>query len=179
VALALGNLGNTHNARGRHAEALAALERALAIHRRLGDPPYMAQSIEGIGSALRGLGRPTEALERYREALVVREATFGADHVFVAYALVGVGQTLVALGRVDEALAPLERAVQLRRGEGVDPGELGEAAWQLAQALDAATTPDRDRALALAREARDRYAEVLAAGHPQLGAIDAWIRGRL
>jgi tetratricopeptide (TPR) repeat protein len=55
------------------------------------------------------------ALEKYREALTLIEARYGARHPRVADALVGVGRSSVHAGQPDEAEAALLRALEIRR----------------------------------------------------------------
>ena len=69
AALALQVRANALRRLGRHDEARADLERALAIRRAIGDPREEAWLLARLGQLAAELDRPQEALGRYREAL--------------------------------------------------------------------------------------------------------------
>jgi tetratricopeptide (TPR) repeat protein/tRNA A-37 threonylcarbamoyl transferase component Bud32 len=76
AATPLFNAAEALNALGRHEEALAASERALAISRRSGqDAFYVAVSLTSLGEALLGLGRVGEAVAKLEQARTL----FGND----------------------------------------------------------------------------------------------------
>jgi len=121
--------------RGRPAEALAAIDRALAL--ALG--PGRAEFHGNRGVALRALGRLEEAAAAYREAL--RLDPDDPD------AAANLGVALHELGRPAEARPHLEAALAR------DPGHV-DALFGLANLL--LTAGDAGRAVLLYRRARDR-----------------------
>lgn len=92
-------LGVIHARHGRHAEALASYDRALAL--RPDDP----QLLSNRGVALYELGRSAEALASYDRALALQPG--------FAAVLTNRGNALHALKRFDEALASYDRALWL------------------------------------------------------------------
>jgi hypothetical protein len=99
---ALNNRGNTLQALGRPAEALASYDRALAVR------PGYAEALYNRGIVLRGLKGPAEALASFDRALAI-----DPNHVD---ALNNRGMVLRDLNRPLEALASYDRALS------VDPG---------------------------------------------------------
>jgi protein O-GlcNAc transferase len=86
--------------RGRHEEALACYDRALAIRR---DVP---QLLSNRGNALRNLGRFDEAETSLREALRLKPDFANAHR--------NLGRVLVDLGRWEEAAASVRTALRLQ-----------------------------------------------------------------
>ncbi|WP_028808487.1 BTAD domain-containing putative transcriptional regulator [Streptomyces canus] len=68
-ACALGDLAGLHFLTGRHSEALALNDRALAIWRRLGRDSWTRRCLNNQGLLLEGLGRYTESGEALRQSL--------------------------------------------------------------------------------------------------------------
>jgi tetratricopeptide (TPR) repeat protein/SAM-dependent methyltransferase len=91
------NLGNAYRGLGRHRDALASYERALAL--RPDDP----LTLNNRGIALRDLGRARESLAAYTRALTLRP-----DY---ADAHLNLGIAQLELGQADAALASFERAL--------------------------------------------------------------------
>ena len=108
---------------GRHLEALAASEEALALYRDLAAAKPARQSdlarvLNSYGATLMHLGRHREALAVLEEALALyRDPASGnaARQPDLARALNSYGATLMHLGRHREALAVLEEALALYR----------------------------------------------------------------
>jgi tetratricopeptide (TPR) repeat protein len=178
VGVSWTNIGNVLIEMGRHAEALAAHQKALDILRSAygADSPLLAQALANRGEVLALLGRHREAEADLRLAIARWRLQLGADHPWVAYALTALGKDLLADGRPDEALAPLERAVAIRDRDEPNRYLAAESRFALAQARwDAG----RDRAAArkLAASARDGYAH-LPTHAKQVAEIDAWLAPR-
>src|SRR5262249_40805544 len=93
------NRGNALLALGRHAQALASYDRALAIR------PNHARALNNRGNALQKLGRHAEALASYEAALAIRRDD--------AEALVNRGNALLQLKQHAEALASYDEAVRI------------------------------------------------------------------
>jgi tetratricopeptide (TPR) repeat protein len=95
---------------GRYAPAIELLQDAADAHRAAGREHDVARVTGHIGTALRYLGRGTEATERIRAALEVLDADrLDPD---VAMLNLQLANTLVFSGRGDEAQLALERALR-------------------------------------------------------------------
>jgi tetratricopeptide (TPR) repeat protein len=178
VAAALGNLGLLLSAMGQHEEGLVMLERALAIDEKVfgSDNPNVATSLNNVAAAYRDLGRYAEAKPMYQRATMLLENAMGADSPYVAYPLTGLGRVLSELGEHRAALEHLDRAMKLRAD--APPKLVGQTQFALAVALwnaPASQGGDRDRALSLAQEGRDRVAQGGASLAGQLAQVDAWL----
>ena len=162
--------------RGRLAEA--GREFRLAIERASGgeDGPearrIQAEALDGLGQSLLATGRPDEAIEALREALVLRDWLAAeppdADHLGdrfgdLAIAREGLSRALAESGRAAEAIVEREIALQVREilasnhPRDVEHRDrlanaLNDLAWLLATDPDSSTL-DPARALALAGEA--------------------------
>jgi len=115
--------GASLRALGRHQEALAAEEEALALCRDLAaanpaHQPRLADALNGYGNSLAALGRHQEALAAEEEALALCRDLAAANPAHqprLADALNSYGNSLAALGRHQEALAAEEEALALCR----------------------------------------------------------------
>ena len=148
----LSNLAHALSRLGRHEEALAAAEEAVAR-----DPAF-APAQSNLGVALRALARRDEAAARFREAarLDPRNAEAHAN----------LGVTLTELGRAQEAEAALERALSLAPQWADGWFNLGNA--RLRQLRLPQAEAAYARALALQPGHADAHAN-LAATHKALG----------
>jgi len=72
-AAAWDSLGYASHHLGQHREALACYERALALHRLLGDRYNQSQTLVYLGDTHRASGRPSVAGDAWQEALVILE----------------------------------------------------------------------------------------------------------
>jgi tetratricopeptide (TPR) repeat protein len=164
----------------RPALGLPYLERALPVLEAAFSPhhPVASAARNNLAEALRKLDRFEEAIEHYRRAERSFAAGLGEESVYVALPLQGIGEAELARGRPGAALAVLERALALRRQEGVAPFWLAETRFALARALwDAGA--DRPLARALAREAVEGLAAQEGADEADLRRrIEEWLAGR-
>jgi tetratricopeptide (TPR) repeat protein len=103
----LNNLGWDHHSAGRHAEALALFEEALAFRRDAGTEGPIRTARWCVARAKRSLGRVEEALAEQRQLLEE-----GTDDGFVHEEL---GELLLALDRSAEAAPHFQRAYELLR----------------------------------------------------------------
>jgi cation transport regulator ChaC len=140
----LADLGFRYANAGRRAEALAPMEEAVAIYRRLadaqtGDPaaylPDLAGSLNNLGSILSQAGRRTEALAPTEEAVTIYQGladpNSGDPAAYLpdlAGSLNNLGSILSQAGRRAEALAPTEEAVTIYQGLA-DPNSGDPAAY--------------------------------------------------
>jgi tetratricopeptide (TPR) repeat protein len=161
------SLGRTYNGLGRYVDALAAVERAIAIDQRYAPGWY------GRGVGLDLLGRPEEALVAYdralaldpafaeawrnkasmlsdlghsEEALAAYEQALACDPEY-ANAWNGKGNALHGLGRYTEALAAYEQALAINPRLPMAWNNRGDALRLLQQYDDAMRAVDRALAL--------------------------------
>lgn len=141
-------LGRVEHAAGRHAEALAALERALALADD--EDPWAAEALECAGYSLRALGRSVQALALLSE---LDERFFARPDTCFLRALLALD-----VGRLDLAETGFRRAL-----------ELGAAAPSCGESVTAAGTTAPAFNLGVMREvlgdaagARAWYERVLA-----------------
>jgi len=154
------SLGYERGEGGRHEEALAAFDKALALK------PDNAFAWNNRGSTLRNLGRYEEALAAFDKALALKPDN--------AFAWNNRGSTLRNLGRYEEALAANDNALALKpdhasawNNRGNTLNDLGRYEEALA-ACDKALVLKPDNAIAWnnrgnALDGLGRYEEALAA----------------
>jgi tetratricopeptide (TPR) repeat protein/transcriptional regulator with XRE-family HTH domain len=101
---------------GRHAEALAAAERAITLGGRLGDTAVLGEAHTSAGIALRALGRMAEAIQTFAAALPLAEAN--SEHWSLPRLLTHIGLAHDARGEFTEGRRMLERALELAERSG-------------------------------------------------------------
>ncbi|MCA9711546.1 MAG: tetratricopeptide repeat protein, partial [Myxococcales bacterium] len=108
--------GRVESARGNHARAAELLEGGLRIFEgAYGElHPNISAVLNGLALQLEDLGRPEEAVDRFRRAERLVLQTLGEEHEQVAIIRANLGNTLRRLGRADEALL-LHRSVKAAR----------------------------------------------------------------
>jgi tetratricopeptide (TPR) repeat protein len=177
LAEALDNLGVILHVQGKYEESAAQHRRALAVSEKAlgGTHPLLAYSLNNLGATLYLQGKPTEAAETYSRALAIRERTLGPEHPLVADPLLGLALTYLSSGHEARALANAERALSLLERHDGGAETLAEARFVLARAL-MATGKDPERALALARQAREMLKTASAPlSLVDLGDVEAWL----
>jgi len=170
----LANWGGMLYVMGETDRALATNRKALTIGERMFPPehPINADFYTNVALCLDRKEQWAESLELYRKALPVLEQSYGPDSQDVAIGLTHVGRSLVELGRAEEALPLLERAVTIDLPDHMPVFDAVGPSFTLARALWD-TGRDRERAVALAQNARDRLA---AAGDSQvLPEVERWL----
>jgi tetratricopeptide (TPR) repeat protein len=179
-ANALNNLGLVFHALRKPAESAEHHRRALAIRERALGPehPRVARSLNNLGGALYLQGKYAEATGHYVRSLGIAESALGAEHPLVADPLTGLALSYIDDGRASRALPLAERALAVLEKHAATPETLAEARFVLARALMATgQDPGAQRALALARQARD--AMRVASGPLSLISLEvmeAWLR---
>jgi len=180
VAILLDDIGRVLRARGdldaaidRHKEAYAILE---AVHG--GENPALVVSGINIGYTLNAAGRWQEALAEFIKALEMSERVSGPHHPHIVYCANAAASALVDQKQYDEAYVYAKKALDLD-GKAEAPATLfAETRFIATHALwkdgnvPAAT---KDRARALARRAREIYAEGAEQWAPYIEMIDAWL----
>ena len=153
------NVGGAQSALGRHEEAVAHLDRAIALAEHHGDTLHLAHNHHALAEARERLGQDDEALAHALRALVLIRA-LGDNPVWEAWALNAVGWHATRLRRYDTAREHCEAALA-RYQEHRDPA--GEAATLDSLGLIDHLTGHHERAV------RDCYepaiALVRAVGH--------------
>ncbi|MEM6990332.1 MAG: serine/threonine-protein kinase [Myxococcota bacterium] len=144
----------------RHAEALLSRQGSDA---RLEE----AQLTSVAGVLLRAQGRFAEALQHHTDALQMREALLGDQHLDVAASLENAGQVLHDLGRMTEAIPKLERALKLRR-EVLGPEHPDVARSLSSLAYELYIIGDAETAIEAQSEALAIRRRVLAPDHPDI-----------
>src|SRR4029453_5000878 len=129
------NLGSTLSSLGRHVEAVACFDAAIALD------PRSAVVHGNRGNALKALGRTDEALASYASAIGL-----APEHARLRY---NRGTAFIELGRFSDALADLDRAVVLDPREASYWFNRGSAHFELRRFVEALA--DFDRAIALDR----------------------------
>lgn len=170
----LNNLGVSAVRQGRGEEARAYHTRALGIREAAFPPehPAVAASRSNLAWAELELRNFDAAIDGFSAALDALEARLGKDHPELTYTLTGLAMTYVEAGRASEAIAPLERALAIGTKAETRALFVGETEFTLARALVDAGG-DRQRAVALARSARDRWTK---ADDPEEAAkVQRWL----
>jgi protein O-GlcNAc transferase len=125
-------LGIAREARGRHAEAVTALERAAQW------APADAEVHSNLAQALAGAGRAKDAEAKFRQALALNPG--------IANAWSGLGQLLAQAGSFDEAVDCLQKAVSLKMSSPLY-NRLGNILKEAGRAHEARTAYERAIAL--------------------------------
>lgn len=178
VASSLANWASVHQTLGQHEQARDLLRRALHIlEADLGeDHPNVAMIHFNLGEATLSIGHMAEAEELYATAIERLERKLGPDHVYLGYPLAGMARALSRQGRHREAIAYLERALAVRVAGEASKHDLGVARFGLARALD--ETGSEARALELAWQARDDFADSGAGATDRLADVEEWLAER-
>jgi tetratricopeptide (TPR) repeat protein len=173
VALADANLAVLENKRGRHVEALAALDRAIAIQEKALGPGHFQVAATSYNIAAAAL--LAKNYERAEPAAARAEAYF-AQHapgsLRQLYAMNLHAKALSGQGHFTAALALAERTLAMASA-GDDNGEAVQgAAIEIARAL-IGLGRDRDRAAGLLDQAHREYSKFPEAYARLLREIDA------
>ena len=115
LSTALTALGELHHRLGRHTEARALMEEALALDEtRLGPAhPKVAGSLASLGLLIKDGGDPMTARLLFERALQIYETTLGDRHPHVASVSNSLGVVLEDLGDTEEALRHVNVAVEI------------------------------------------------------------------
>jgi tetratricopeptide (TPR) repeat protein len=168
IAMMLGQLGRTDEALRHSDKAIELTRRALGA-----EHPFMGNHYTNRGEILNGLGRWQEAQAAFTRAQAIWEKQMRPEHLHFAYPLTGIGLSYLGERQPERAVAPLERALTIRRAHNEAPKRLGETLFALARALWE-SGQDKQRAHALASEARDAYKKVVTL-RQQLDEVTSWL----
>ena len=176
LAWTTSSLGVAYWFLGEYAESERMHRRALDMSEKLRGPdhPDTAMIMDNLATALERQGQIEEALSLHRRALPVLEKSHGPQSVTVAVSLRDHARALRSGKQYREAVELLERSVRIFQASATDPREEAESRFDLARALWH-IRGERPRALAMARLAREVYADAGEVGLPDLQAVDAWL----
>ncbi len=169
---------------GRPDEALALLQRSLAIYTKAYGPAHakVAYPLVRIGDVLGAKGDAAGALASYRRALDTRQKALGADHPFTLHSMNQVAAALVELHRCAEARPLLATATAgLEKAHGAEhPHVAGALAITARCDLDEGRAADAVVRLERAIAIRDKAnaAPVERGGARWLPARALWSVGR-
>ena len=164
---------------GRLDEALAELEAALAIYqaRPNAPPPDVVACHTRLAEVLRGLDRPTEALEHARQAVSGTLSIEGEGSLRLAVPRKEEGLALLALGRARQASSLLSKTLEAVAGSDLRDPEIAEVRFAYARALWA-SSGDRSRARAEALVAKDAFARAGGAYERARREVERWLAER-
>lgn len=166
-------LGTLHSLRGRYRESLAADSTALALHRAEGAPPRkIAQSLNEVGIGYRHLGRYTDAVRAYEEALGIARGL--ENPVLIAMLSYNLSNIRAATDDLDEAMRLLKESLryseQLQHPQGM--GMTGNALGDLYRRTGnlRAARHHLEQGLEINRRSGFAYGELVARVH--LGELE-------
>ncbi len=133
----LHNLSALHIHQGRFAEALVAVDEALALLEAARGPAHraLASVLINRGIALQALKRYDEAYESLRRAEAINTQVFGAGHDQVALAREGMAKVLLLQGKGAQAVALARASLQARVAAKAPAPRLAEGHATLARIL--------------------------------------------
>jgi tetratricopeptide (TPR) repeat protein len=160
-AIRLLNLSDALKGAGRLDEALTASDQALTLMIRWLGPDHIdiGYAKSNRGDLLVALNRVKEAEAAYANALAIFKTRLPAEDSRLTYPLAGMGVALLKEGKIGDAREILEEAA--KRNVGDDRFFAGDIKFALARALSA-DEAERGRAITLARDALETYAEATA-----------------
>ncbi|WP_437322114.1 tetratricopeptide repeat protein [Sorangium sp. So ce385] len=174
-----GTLALVLNEQGKHGEAAALAERALAgLKEALGpDHPDVAIAESRLGNVLVRLERFDDAERAFQRARSLQERILGPDHPTVALTFNSLGRVFTAQSRNREALPFIERAIAIQeKALGPDHPFLAASISNLGNALVRLGETERaqrahERALAIRERALGPDHPDAATSHNNLGAV--------
>jgi DNA-binding CsgD family transcriptional regulator/tetratricopeptide (TPR) repeat protein len=128
----LERLARYHWLAGGSAEAIDAIERAVAVIPAEPPSPELARALAAQGQLLMLLSHHAEALGRCEQAVAMARQV--GDRAIEGHALTTLGTSLSILGQVDAGTARLRQGMEIARELG-DPDDIGRAHANLATIL--------------------------------------------
>jgi len=187
VGVVQANLGNTLRREGRAQEALVLHQAVRELRQRLDVPPVERYHLtESLADDLRVLGRCEEAEAEYEAALALRQTVGEHEGVGAAYGQLGVGLCERQRGQHVAARATLEGALRMVSRVAEEEEEKDDDWTQRVLAFTRfglaivlrEQEPGSERAAALGRQARAKWAEDPLQHAAMLRQYDAWAAGR-
>lgn len=118
LARDLTRLGEAFEAAGKHADGLAAFQRAVEIDHELKDSAGAAYDLHKVGAMQLALSRNTEALASFRAALALRQKL--DDRFAERRPYLGIGDAAMALEHFADAEAAYAQALRISRAANKD-----------------------------------------------------------
>jgi tetratricopeptide (TPR) repeat protein len=114
----------------RHEEAIATLERALNIRRKIVSPdhPTIARTLQRLGLAYSDLRGYDQAEKYLLKALAIREARLGPMHPATGFTVGALGEAYTEQGRLEDAERMLTRSLAIMRD--AHPEEHGNVSYE-------------------------------------------------
>jgi tetratricopeptide (TPR) repeat protein len=165
------SLGNVDDARGRHAQALARYELALAIDEEIYGvgAPETAPVLNALGVTAGQLHQLDKSLAYLRRALLSLESLYGRRHPMIALTLINVAQVLAEQGDLADAISTDLEALSIQ--EEVFGPTHEKTAMVVVGLADIMKVAKRwDEALTLYHRAASNLASALGDRHPMLVA---------
>ncbi len=177
AALALNNIGSSLSSLGESDAALEYYRNALTIQEKVLGPkhPDLAWPLYNMGDELKKNGDYKGALEYHLRALDIYQAAVGPEHPEVGDSLLEIGDLLLRQGRSKQARKPLEQALSICEKRTCDPKPHGLALFGLARAL-VTTDGDKNRAIKLAKKAREIFGQPSKAFKKELEQVNTWLQ---
>ncbi|MGK3987328.1 tetratricopeptide repeat protein [Sorangium sp. So ce136] len=160
---------DARKAQGRYEDAIAPLERALALYENVLGPnhPTVAKALSNVAVLYRERGDYAQAEELHRRALAIREKALGLDHPSVASSLNDLAVLYRTKGNYAQAESLAERALALqKKALGLDHPDIAQSLTTLAALC--ADKGDYARSESLHERALAIREEALGAGHPDV-----------
>ena len=177
IAHSLNNLGVVYWNLGKPDRALEYYRNSLEIREKALGPehPLVATTLSNMGFVYRKEGKYEKAQECLHKARNIWEKTLGHEHPDVAATLSGIGNVYVDQGRSKNAIEPLERAESICEKKTCEPETHGQGLFGLAQALFS-TNGDGNRAIKLAKQAREIFEKTPKRFKKELAELTAWLQ---
>jgi tetratricopeptide (TPR) repeat protein len=174
IAESLIGLGVLWDRQGHPERSLPYQERAVRIFAAKAPASIgWATAQNNVAEDLRKLGRYPEAEAHLRQGLTAFAARSGADTIYLAGMLDTLGNIYLDWGRPADAVQPFTRELSILERQGA-PEDRADAELALARALwDGGG--DRERAVAIARQARDGFARAGGLRREDLAKADQWL----
>jgi tetratricopeptide (TPR) repeat protein len=150
LAFSLNLLGSVLNYQDLYAEAIAPIERALAIRTTTLGPEHRetAQCLNDLGYAHHLLGHLEQARQCLERALAIREKVLGPDHPETGRSLANFGNVLRGEGHSADAESLLGRAIAIyQKSYGLDHPDTAIALINMGWLRSASGDPQGARAL--------------------------------
>ncbi len=189
LATPLTSLGSIAIRREDYKTAMTYFERVLKLLKGTVEEehPDMARPLYGLGVAYEHRGRWRKASQLFRRALTIWEKAQGEHHPQLTYPLLGLCRVLARRGQYQAAFDSCKRALEIRETKQIDPAlqaearfELAQITWEMATRRGAPDAEQRQQnAIALAKRARDAYAQVVPKDRESIERIDGWIDDRV
>ncbi len=177
VSWPLYNIGNVFHVQGKYEKALEYHLKALEIFQTAVGPehPGIGESLYSIATVFRSKGEYDKALEYFCKAQTIWEKALGTEHPYFASLLSNIGNVFIDQGKFMKALDPLERVVSLCEKKTCEPELYGLGLFGLARSL-LTTGVDKERAIKLAKQAREIFGKTPKAFKKELEEVNTWLQ---